>query len=125
MPRRILEGKVVSDKMDKTITVLVERRTMHPIYKKYLKKSKKLSAHDESNAVKEGDTVRIIECAPISKNKRFTLYTGSEETATKAEPKKATTKTAAPKKETKAVTEKPAVKKAPAKKAAAKKDDKK
>lgn len=78
MPRRILEGKVVSDKQDKTVTVLVERRTMHPIYKKYLKSSKKFAAHDETNSVKEGDVVQIIECAPISKRKRWTVYTGTE-----------------------------------------------
>lgn len=81
MPRRILEGTVVSDKQDKTITVLVERRTMHPIYKKYLKKSSKFAAHDEANSAKEGDTVKIIECAPISKRKRFTLLTAAEEAA--------------------------------------------
>lgn len=78
MPRRILEGKVVSDKQDKTITVLVERRYMHPIYKKYLKKSKKFAAHDETNSCKEGDVVQIIECRPISKNKSWTVYTGKD-----------------------------------------------
>lgn len=78
MPRRILEGKVVSDKQDKTITVLVERRFMHPIYKKYVKKSAKFTAHDETNSKKEGDVVQIIECPPISKKKRFTLLTAEE-----------------------------------------------
>jgi small subunit ribosomal protein S17 len=92
MPRRILEGKVTSAKQDKTITVLVERRTMHPIYKKYIKKSSKFAAHDEANVAKEGETVQIIECAPISKQKRFTLVTGDEATAPKAEPKKETPK---------------------------------
>jgi small subunit ribosomal protein S17 len=71
MPRRILEGEVVSDKMNKTITVLVERRYMHPVYKKYLRKSKKFTAHDENNIFKIGDRVEIIECRPISKNKRW------------------------------------------------------
>lgn len=79
MPRRILEGKVVSDKMDKTITVLVERRFMHPKYKKYIKKTTKYAAHDESNNVKEGDTVQIIECAPISKRKTWTVFQGEQE----------------------------------------------
>lgn len=145
MPRRILEGKVISDKMDKTVTVLVERRVLHPIYRKYLKKSSKFAAHDEMNTAKEGDVIRIIECAPISKNKKFTVYTGTETTAPKktaeekkpaakktVTAKKAPAKAAAPKKETvKAETKKPAAKKtttakkAPAKKAAAKKDDKK
>lgn len=73
MPRRVLQGTVVSDKGDKTITVLVERRVMHPIYKKYIRKSKKYAAHDEQNACKVGDNVSIIECAPISKRKRWAL----------------------------------------------------
>ena len=75
MPRRVLEGTVVSDKMDKTITVLVERKYMHPIYKKYLKRSDKYAAHDENNIAKEGQKVRIVECAPISKRKSWTLVT--------------------------------------------------
>lgn len=73
MPRRVLQGTVVSDKGDKTITVLVERRVMHPIYKKYIRKSKKYAAHDEQNTCKVGDVVSIVECAPISKRKRWTL----------------------------------------------------
>lgn len=73
MPRRVLQGTVVSDKGDKTITVLVERRVMHPIYKKYVRKSKKYAAHDENNSRKIGDVVEIVECAPISKRKRWTL----------------------------------------------------
>ncbi len=81
MPRRVLQGTVVSDKGDKTITVLVERRVMHPIYKKYIKRSKKYAAHDEKNACKLGDSVEIIECAPISKRKRWTLVeSGAGET---------------------------------------------
>lgn len=73
MPRRVLQGTVVSDKGDKTITVLVERRVMHPIYKKYIRKSKKYAAHDEKNAHKTGEMVEIIECRPISKRKRWTV----------------------------------------------------
>lgn len=75
MPRRIMEGRVVSDKMDKTVTVLVERRTMHPIYKKYVKQSAKYPAHDEGNIFRIGDVVSIEECAPISKNKTFKVIT--------------------------------------------------
>ena len=73
MPKRILQGVVVSDKQNKTIVVRVERRMMHPIYKKFIKRSKKYAAHDENNTCKIGDTVRIQECAPISKNKRWEL----------------------------------------------------
>jgi small subunit ribosomal protein S17 len=69
MPRRILQGVVVSDKTDKTVVVRVERRVMHPIYKKFIKRSKKYMAHDETNALKTGDMVRIRECRPISKRK--------------------------------------------------------
>jgi len=73
MPRRVLQGTVVSDKADKTVTVLVERRVMHPVYKKFIKQSKKYAAHDETNSVKIGDTVQIEECRPISKSKRWTV----------------------------------------------------
>jgi len=69
MPKRVLTGTVVSDKTDKTVVVRVERRVMHPIYKKFIKRSKRYMAHDESNAVKIGDAVRIRECRPISKRK--------------------------------------------------------
>ena len=75
MPRRVLEGVVVSDKMEKTVTVLVERRYMHPVYKKYIRKSDKFAAHDESNAFQIGDRVEIQECRPLSKRKRFTVIT--------------------------------------------------
>ena len=71
MPRRILQGVVVSDKMDKTIVVKVERRVMHPIYKKFIKRSKKYHAHDENNLCKMGDVVRIRETKPISKTKTW------------------------------------------------------
>ncbi|MBF0247112.1 MAG: 30S ribosomal protein S17 [Alphaproteobacteria bacterium] len=77
MPKRVLQGVVVSDKMDKTVTVLVERRVMHPIYKKYVRKSKKYAAHDENNVVKVGDVVRIRECRPLSKRKTWEVVTES------------------------------------------------
>ncbi|MEE9437375.1 MAG: 30S ribosomal protein S17 [Saprospiraceae bacterium] len=66
-------GVVTSDKMDKTITVLVERKIKHPIYGKFMKKSKKFTAHDEKNECKEGDKVRIMETRPLSKKKRWRL----------------------------------------------------
>ncbi len=70
---RTVMGKVVSDKMDKTVTVLVERRVKHPIYGKYVTKSSKLKAHDAENACKIGDTVTISESRPLSKTKTWTL----------------------------------------------------
>ena len=73
MPKRILQGVVVSDKQDKTVVVKVERQVMHPVYKKFIKKSKKYSAHDENNQFKVGDTVRIIESVPYSKTKSCTV----------------------------------------------------
>ena len=75
MPRRVMEGEVVSDKMDKTVTVLVERRYMHPVYKKFVRTSSKFAAHDENNSFKMGDKVQIEECRPISKNKSFRVIT--------------------------------------------------
>ena len=71
MPKRVLQGIVVSDKQEKTIIVLVERRVMHSVYKKYVKKSKKYAAHDPENKYKSGDSVTIQECRPISKLKRW------------------------------------------------------
>ena len=71
MPKRVLKGIVVSDKLDKTITVLVERKIMHPMYKKFVTKSKKFADHDSENKFKVGDIVNIRECTPFSKNKRF------------------------------------------------------
>ena len=79
MPKRILEGVVVSDKMDKTVVVEVERRVQHPVYKKFIRKSKRYHAHDESNAVKAGATVRIIESRPMSKTKRWVVITEGEQ----------------------------------------------
>ena len=71
MPRRVLTGRVTSDKMDKTVTVLVNRRVMHPLYKKFIRRSKNYAAHDEQNLCKTGDVVRIEECRPISKRKTW------------------------------------------------------
>ena len=73
MPKRVLTGTVVSDKGDKTVIVKVERRVKHPMYGKIIKRSKKYHAHDEANAFHEGETVRIEECAPISKLKTWTV----------------------------------------------------
>lgn len=70
---RTVMGRVVSDKMDKTITVYVERMVAHPIYGKYVKRSSKLHAHDENNECKMGDTVSIEECRPLSKSKSWRL----------------------------------------------------
>lgn len=71
--KRTLTGKVVSNKMDKSITVLIERRVKHPVYGKYITKSTKLHAHDESNVCKDGDVVTIVETRPISKTKSWAL----------------------------------------------------
>lgn len=73
MPKRILQGTVTSDKNDQTVTVLIERRFTHPVMKKTVRMSKKYRAHDPNNQFKVGDTVRIQECAPISKTKRWTV----------------------------------------------------
>lgn len=75
MPRRILEGTVVSTKMDKTIVVEVERKYMHPLYKKFLKSTKKYHAHNENDTIKVGDTVKIRETKPISKTKTWEVFT--------------------------------------------------
>ncbi|TRW94785.1 30S ribosomal protein S17 [Paracoccus sp. M683] len=81
MPKRILQGTVVSDKNEQTVTVLVERRFKHPLLHKTVRSSKKYRAHDAENQFKIGDTVRIIECAPISKTKRWTVLTEEQATA--------------------------------------------
>jgi small subunit ribosomal protein S17 len=73
MPKRILQGTVVSDKNDKTIVVLVERRFTHPVMKKTIRRSKKYHAHDAENTFKVGDAVSIQESVPISKNKRWVV----------------------------------------------------
>lgn len=121
MPRRVLEGNVVSDKTDKTVTVLIERRFKHPVYKKYIKKTDRYAAHDENNAFKTGDRVQIEECSPISKTKRWRVITtpaGGTAPAKTEEKKPAAKKAPAKKVEEK----EPAAKKAPAKKPAAKKE---
>ena len=73
MPRRVLQGVVVSDANDKTIVVEVERRIKHPLYKKFIRRSKKYAAHDETNAIKVGDVVKIQECRPMSKRKKWEI----------------------------------------------------
>ena len=70
---RIVEGRVLSDKMDKTITVLVERSVKHPLYKKYIRRSTRLHVHDEDNESRTGDLVEITECRPLSKTKSWRL----------------------------------------------------
>jgi small subunit ribosomal protein S17 len=70
---RTVTGRVVSNKMDKTVTVLIERKVKHPIYGKYIRRSSKLHVHDEQNACQEGDTVTIEQCRPISKTKAWRL----------------------------------------------------
>jgi small subunit ribosomal protein S17 len=81
MPKRVLQGVVVSDACDKTVIVRVERRVMHPVYKKYITRSKKYAAHDENNTHKTGETVRIEESRPISKRKRWIVQAASDATA--------------------------------------------
>jgi small subunit ribosomal protein S17 len=78
MPKRILQGVVVSDKQDKTVVVSVERQVMHPVYKKIVKRSKKFAAHDENNEFKVGDQVSIIESKPYSKTKTWTVISNNE-----------------------------------------------
>lgn len=73
MPRRTVQGTVVSDAADKTIVVKVERRVRHPVYKKFITRSQKYMAHDEANGAKAGDVVRIRECRPLSKRKCWEL----------------------------------------------------
>ncbi len=132
MPKRILEGRVVSDKANKTVSVLVERRTLHPIYKKYVKKSRKYPVHDENNLFRIGDVVRIQETNKMSKSKAFTVVSEAPAGRKPQEFKQAEAtapvkKAAAPakkpvaKKETNAAAPKADAKKASAKKPAAKK----
>ena len=71
--KRSVTGKVISNKMDKTITVMIERKVKHPVYGKYIKRSTKLHAHDASNECNEGDTVTVIACRPLSKSKKWML----------------------------------------------------
>tara|TARA_B100000029_G_C17042216_1_gene766374 strand:+ start:272 stop:523 length:252 start_codon:yes stop_codon:yes gene_type:complete len=81
MPKKILSGVVVSDKPDKTITVLVERKYQHPVLKKVVKVKKKYNAHDEKNNFKNGDKVSIIESKPFSKNKKFEVIERKHDTS--------------------------------------------
>src|ERR1700722_8656797 len=81
MPKRILQGTVVSDACDKTVIVRVERRVMHPVYKKYVSRSKKYAAHDEDTRYRAGDPVRIEESRPISKRKSWIVIGGPAEAA--------------------------------------------
>ena len=78
MPKKVLTGIVVSDKPNKTVTVLVERKYQHPVLKKVLKVRKKYNAHDENNKFKNGDKVSIIESKPFSKNKKFEVMEGQK-----------------------------------------------
>ena len=82
MPKRIMEGVVVSTKQDKTAVVRVERRYLHPVMKKTVRRSKKYHAHDEGNVVQEGQIVSIRECPPHSKLKRWEIFTSAEGTDT-------------------------------------------
>ena len=79
---RTLTGRIVSDKMDKTITVLIERRVKHPVYGKILTKSTKIKAHDEDNGARLGDLVTIAECRPVSKHEAWTLVNIDERAVT-------------------------------------------
>jgi len=76
MSRRILQGVVVGDKADKTVVVQVDRRIQHPLYKKFIRRSKKYMAHDETNTRKIGDRVQIRECRPLSKSKHWEIVVG-------------------------------------------------
>ena len=78
MPRRVLQGTVVSDAADKTVVVNVQRRVSHPVYKKFITRSKKYMAHDEANAAKTGDVVQIRECRPLSKRKTWEIVSPAE-----------------------------------------------
>ena len=77
MPKRVMQGRALRDAKDKTVSVLVERSVRHPLYQKFIKRSKKYLAHDENNLSKEGDIVRIREARPISKRKRFVVVADS------------------------------------------------
>jgi small subunit ribosomal protein S17 len=83
MSKRVLQGVIVSDACDKTVIVRVERRVMHPVYKKFVTFSKKYAAHDENNSHRTGDTVRIEECRPISKRKCWVVLGGPADAASR------------------------------------------
>ena len=78
--KRTLVGTVISNKMDKTVTILIERKVKHPLYGKYIKRSTKLHAHDENNQCNEGDLVEIVSCRPISKSKSWNIVNVLEKT---------------------------------------------
>ena len=78
MPKRVMQGRALRDAKDKTVSVLVERSVRHPLYQKFMRRSKKYLAHDENNVSKEGDIVRIREARPISKRKRFVVVADSD-----------------------------------------------
>ena len=105
MPKRVMTGTVVSDKTDKTVVVLVERRVKHPLYGKIIRRSKKYHAHDEANEFKAGETVRIEETAPISKLKTWKVL---DRVDTHATPEKAAAKGKAKAKKADAEVEAPA-----------------
>jgi len=96
MPKRILQGVVVSDSCDKTVIVRVERRVMHPLYKKFVSRSKKYAAHDEENRYHAGDAVRIEESRPLSKRKRWIVVSGPGEAAAGRRPAAAAAPAPAP-----------------------------
>ena len=96
MPKRILQGVVVSDSCDKTVIVRVERRGMHPLYKKFVSRSKKYAAHDEENRYHAGDAVRIEESRPLSKRKRWIVVSGPGEAAAGRRPAAAAAPAPAP-----------------------------
>ena len=96
MPKRILEGVVVSDKGDKTIVVRVERTFLHPVLKKTVRRSKKYHAHDEANAFHTGEHVRIVECAPKSKLKTWEVLAKAEAGASAPKAKASRAKKAEP-----------------------------
>ncbi|MBV9860379.1 MAG: 30S ribosomal protein S17 [Alphaproteobacteria bacterium] len=81
MPKRILQGVVVSDACDKTVIVRVERRVMHPVYKKFVRRSKKYAAHDAENSYRTGDLVQIEESRPLSKRKCWVVLSGPDDAA--------------------------------------------
>ncbi len=83
MPRRVVQGTVVSDAADKTVVVSVQRRVSHPVYKKFITRSKKYMAHDEANSAKKGDIVQIRECRPRSKRKSWELVGATAEAEAK------------------------------------------
>lgn len=95
MPKRVLQGVVVSDACDKTVIVRVERRVMHPLYKKFVSRSKKYAAHDEDNRYRAGDAVRIEESRPISKRKSWVVIGGPADAAPGRRSQKAGTPAAA------------------------------